>query len=460
MGTVINTLSKLQQDKKKNIMPLVNTTVQKTGKSSFLRDAARNQTKNQQPWPSLGIKKVGSMTQNIYNATTLNRSVNNNPIQTNQLSTKLTQNSDSKIINNTKYMSYGTNNDKNNDNKSLQFPRLMLEEPWKDQKSGFNLNIEKESSNSESEKIGKESTNESTKKGKSDLLSSLGQIGKGIIGPAAGSLLENAKSFIDKLKDKKSKEEVRDWIPEVMQLTGDSDQEKYLNSIITSLNESIDQSSRSEAEKELLKWDQNKVDKVWEQCNEFYEENGVEVDPRLLLSIVRKEGTGSFNTDAANLAADGQNGANLDFDDDLTKAVDFLGGKITAYPYFQEDFSKARETAYQNGTKGISDYDDILHYMNWETPRLQLNSKNFSSGVYAGNNTWHRGVREFYSNLSHDTAAKDYTDYASSLGKQKTLDVASQHGITIKNTTFSPKQNGQDSGGNNNGEYTITGAVK
>lgn len=198
-------------------------------------------------------------------------------------------------------------------------------------------------------------------------------------------------------------EEVLEWIPEnVMQLDGSSAQEKYLLERITNLN--------ADVKEEEYKWNQTKIDMVWEKCLEYYENYGVQVDPRLLLSIIIMEGSGSFDTSTDNKGADGENGPEIDFDKDLTKAVDLLMGKIIAYAYYKDDFSKAREEAY--GFPGIPDYDDILHYLNWKTPRISTISNTFFSGDYAGANERNRGVREVYSYLAFDKVSKKYTDYA------------------------------------------------
>jgi hypothetical protein len=39
-----------------------------------------------------------------------------------------------------------------------------------------------------------------------------------------------------------------------------------------------------------------------------------------------------------------------------------IGGKEMSYAYYIDDFSAAREKAYQEGLDGIRDYDDVLHY--------------------------------------------------------------------------------------------------
>ena len=209
-----------------------------------------------------------------------------------------------------------------------------------------------------------------------------------------------------------------------------------------------------------LKWNQEKIDKVWEASVAYYNKTKVQVDPRLLLAIIIQEGTGSFNTDKNNLAADGQNGVNENFDNDLALAMDFLGGKIIAYTYYHDQFSAARQSAFEKELPGIKDYDDILHYLNWNTPRLHLISPGFSSGIYAGHNDWNRGIRAIYSNLAFDGAAQKYTDYVASLDPNVFLNTAKRFNIEISEVEFKEDKTGQNSSGNKNGEYTIVGVVK
>ena len=70
-----------------------------------------------------------------------------------------------------------------------------------------------------------------------------------------------------------------------------------------------------------------------------------------------------------------------------------------------QDCFSARTNAYEKELPGIKDYNDILHYMNWQPPRLHLINPNFDSGEYAGDNNWNRKVREIYSELAFDGAA-------------------------------------------------------
>lgn len=95
------------------------------------------------------------------------------------------------------------------------------------------------------------------------------------------------------------------WIPAVMNLNGELESEKYLNTKLSKLR---------------LKWNQGKIDELWMACEKINEDYGIQIDPRLLLAIIIQEGTGSFNTSSTNLAADGQSGIETDYSKDLMKA--------------------------------------------------------------------------------------------------------------------------------------------
>ena len=90
-----------------------------------------------------------------------------------------------------------------------------------------------------------------------------------------------------------------------MQLTGKTEAENNLKKRIDSMNGCIPNDD--------LKWNQNKINVIWKKCEEFYEDYGVQVDPRLLLAIIVEEGTGSFNTSSDNKAGDGGNGGSLHY---------------------------------------------------------------------------------------------------------------------------------------------------
>lgn len=91
----------------------------------------------------------------------------------------------------------------------------------------------------------------------------------------------------------------------------------------------------------------------------------------------------------------------FNFDKDCRRAVYLLGGKIITYLRFYNDFSAVRRVAYEERLPGFTDTDDILHYINWETPKLVLfeTDAEFNSGAYAEDSHWHRKVREIYSDF-------------------------------------------------------------
>ena len=122
------------------------------------------------------------------------------------------------------------------------------------------------------------------------------------------------------------------WIPEIMQLDGSTKAEQYLVYRINNLNSRISNKD--------LKWTQEKIDQIWITSELIYDSYGIQVDPRLLLSIIFQEGTGSFNTSATNLAADGQHGVEADFAVDLMKANKLIFGKILGYAYYGNEFNQ------------------------------------------------------------------------------------------------------------------------
>ena len=265
------------------------------------------------------------------------------------------------------------------------------------------------------------------------------------------TIVENSETEEETIEEEEpevEEEETLEWIPEtVMQLDGTTPGEIAMKKWIDATND--------KCESEELKWNQDKINKVWEACRNFYYEYGVQVDPRLMISIIGAEGTGSFNTDMVNKAADGQNGPQKIFAADLENAVDVVGGKVMSYAYYKEDFSAAREKAYQQGLAGIKDYDDVLHYINWETPRVSTISQETDIGVYAGKNSWNRDVRQVYSDIAFDGAAGKYTEYALSLGSDKLVEVTQKIGAEIQTVQFQAAQEGMDKYGEANGEYVI-----
>lgn len=234
-------------------------------------------------------------------------------------------------------------------------------------------------------------------------------------------------------------ERTLEWIPKFMDLDGSTDEEMRLKEQIESLNDDLEEKGSDES----LKWNQYKIDRVCEECLEYYEQYGVQIDPRLMIAIVLNERTGSFDTSYTNLADDGQHGVEDNFETDLKKAIDLVGGKALAYAYYANDFSTARVKAHEAGFID-RDYDDFLHYLNWGTPRLGFLGNNCESRAYALNVSWNTGVRWFYYLLGYDEITRNYTDYLVSLGADRFVEIADEKGITIPTVHFVAIQNGTD----------------
>ncbi len=261
-------------------------------------------------------------------------------------------------------------------------------------------------------------------------------------------------------------QEELEWIPtNPMQLNGNSTQEKNLKERVDKINESVAEKEKEDSRYAQLYWDQDKINIIWEKCRDFYDEYEVQIDPRMLIAIVAAEGTGSFDTSSTNKAADGGNGVQFDFETDCINAIDLLGGKIIAYPKYCNDFKAAVQGARSAGYPGMEMVEDvdILHYLNWETPRLLLNSEGFESGEYAADNRWHSKVRYIYSELVDLNVPKKtgkYTDYILTLDESIFSEIADEKGIEVdKQVRFENSQNGADEEGNPNGEYTVVGVI-
>ncbi|MCI8324908.1 MAG: hypothetical protein HFI54_14960 [Lachnospiraceae bacterium] len=101
--------------------------------------------------------------------------------------------------------------------------------------------------------------------------------------------------------------------------------------------------------------------------------------------------------------------------------------------------------------------------MNWDTPRLWLNSEKFESGNYAADNHWNSKVRQIYSDLvdiNVEKKAGEYTRYILTLDESIFSEIAEEKGIEVdKQVRFEAAQNGADAKGKPNGEYTVIGII-
>lgn len=145
-----------------------------------------------------------------------------------------------------------------------------------------------------------------------------------------------------------------------------------------------------------------KVEQLWS----FAAEN--HVDPRLLLAILKQEGTGSFNTNPANSQHFGGHGPQPDFAADLAAALNGpILSKLRLYPY-----------AVEGGFEG-----NWVQWVNWYTP---IDSPGFQGapGVYAADINWGAGVERHYRAIAAtlgDGSGDPVQAYSQWMGEHKEL---------------------------------------
>ena len=225
------------------------------------------------------------------------------------------------------------------------------------------------------------------------------------------------------------------WYGNPMQLDGISTQERYLNKRLSGL---------------MIPWNQDKIDAVWEAAELFYDEYGINYDPRVMLAVIIQEGNGSFNTSSTNLAADGQNGPETNFAVDLTSANELLFGKFIGYLYFRDEFEQCvaeSEILSSQGDGGIFDY------YNWNTPIIRPWSNTVYNGVYANHSAWGDAVEDIYEDLTYEGAYQDYSNYVASIDDSVVQNLV--EGMDIPDYEFRVVQEGQNSSGKLDGTYIV-----
>jgi uncharacterized protein YukE len=123
-----------------------------------------------------------------------------------------------------------------------------------------------------------------------------------------------------------------------------------------------------------------KMEQLWD----FSKQN--HVDPRLMLAILKQEGTGSFNTNPANSAQFDGHGPQPAWDKDMTAALDGpIMAKLRLYP-----------KAVEGGFKGT-----WVQWVNWYTP---IDTPYFQGGpgVYAADIHWAAGVESNYRDVAKE----------------------------------------------------------
>lgn len=227
------------------------------------------------------------------------------------------------------------------------------------------------------------------------------------------------------------------WYGNPMQLDGSSEQEQLLASRLAKMSK--------------VSWNQEKVDQLWGACENIYDQYGIQVDPRMLLAIIIQEGTGSFNTNADEPAADGQHGTETNYALDLMKANNLVFGKILGYMYYHDEFEQA--IASSSANTNLNGQGGVFDYINWYTPIVNLNKEQVYPGVYAGDSSWGDKVENLYEGLTHEGAGEEYSQYILSIDRSQLDEIIGD--INMIDYTFLPNQDGQDCLGNLNGTWTI-----
>lgn len=150
---------------------------------------------------------------------------------------------------------------------------------------------------------------------------------------------------------------------------------------------------------------------------------GITVDPRMFLSILRAEGTGSLNTKASK--SGGGAVAEPDFKKDLRVALENMLGKIYAYPIYKDAYNEIA-ALYQTETIGghkafIGGFYEYMHYTLPGFKSQDGNPRAWMSYMYSSGATWNGTVQQFMGELLHISGygidrdkyevAMDYSDY-------------------------------------------------
>lgn len=228
-------------------------------------------------------------------------------------------------------------------------------------------------------------------------------------------------------------------------------------------NGNIDKDKTIEAIAVDLKWNQDKIDKIWTKCNTILQETGTIIDPRLFLAIIKQEGTGSFNTNqypnnryiassTGNKVGDGEGGIQPKFDTDLNSAFDGqILAKVKAYSHYAAQFQNA-SNSYRGSSTGIvrdkngnirtvtflnsviyTGVGDMFEYANNNVPRVKKNKNGSYSvdyGVYASNYQWYYNVRDIFQKMVGTGSALSYSQYI------KDHPLALPSGITLPSVNF------------------------
>jgi hypothetical protein len=196
--------------------------------------------------------------------------------------------------------------------------------------------------------------------------------------------------------------------------------------------------------KNALRWDDQKVKKVYVQGEDFQKYG---LDQRILLAIICQEGTGSFNTNPEVLDSHGGHYAQPDFDKDLKAAMDNqVVQKINAYRYYGNEFSDfvnsldEKEWNY-DVTRG---HGSLYQFINYATLAATVENgelvKIERKGLYAEDNSWWSKVQSTFGAFvenNGENPSKKYDRYI--LGNKLPI----KDGYILPETRFVQTQEGK-----------------
>lgn len=150
----------------------------------------------------------------------------------------------------------------------------------------------------------------------------------------------------------------------------------------------------------LLSWNQDKINKTYEECRKYSVESGILISPKLALAIIGAEGTGSYDTNAAvKKCYNNGNGPQHDFNIDTRAALELIKNKVAGFAFYKDEYEKAALSA------GLTD-SLLIIYLCQKNPILGKND----TGIYADSDLWIELVVQKYQKYSSGSKAetRDY----------------------------------------------------
>lgn len=147
---------------------------------------------------------------------------------------------------------------------------------------------------------------------------------------------------------------------------------------------------------ELLRWDQQKIDKTFDACLDLSLETGIIMSPYFALAVIGAEGTGSYDTNSKVCGKNyNGNGPQHDFAIDTENGLNLIIEKLGSYIIYGDE--------YKDVAKNAGKTDFFVPYICGTTPKLGKNM----AGVYATDPTWPDVVEEKYQKYSREEEDDD-----------------------------------------------------